>query len=227
MSRCTPIGQSTAHKRVLYLIDRIACTDVEILITGETGVGQERKRYAHQCSPACSQNFIAINCGGMPSELFENELFGHVDGAFTGGTGDASRARHPVHRRSRFVAHALSGEAAALRTGKGIPAARRNPFAQRRRALHVSDQCQFTTGGARRALSRGFAVPVARGAGRGAAAARTPRRSNGNIAHAAAASGKPRRVFFELMRKHGVKACECCALDAAGSRDASAVADLL
>lgn len=44
------------------------------------------------------------------------------------------------------------------------------------------------------------------------------RRSNGNIAHAAAASGKPRRVFFELMRKHGLKAPECLGEEAAGLR---------
>ena len=67
------------------LISKIASTDVEILITGETGVGKELyARYAHQCSPRAGKNFVAVNCGGMPSELFENELFGHIGGAFTG-----------------------------------------------------------------------------------------------------------------------------------------------
>ena len=85
MVQCAPIGQSTAHRRVLDLISKIAGTDVEILITGETGVGKERyARYAHQCSPRAGKKFVAVNCGGLPSELFENELFGHIGGAFTG-----------------------------------------------------------------------------------------------------------------------------------------------
>ena len=70
---------------MLDVISKIAGTDVEILITGETGVGKERyARYAHQCSKRASKQFVTVNCGGLPSELFENELFGHVGGAFTG-----------------------------------------------------------------------------------------------------------------------------------------------
>lgn len=85
MSQRIPIGQSAAHLRVLDLIARIARTDVEILITGETGVGKERYAYyAHECSPRARNKFVALNCGGIPGELFENELFGHVGGAFTG-----------------------------------------------------------------------------------------------------------------------------------------------
>lgn len=85
-----PIGVSAGHVRVIELIDRVAGTDVELLITGETGVGKERyARYAHSCSGRSGGNFVAINCGGLPIELFENELFGHAGGAYTGARGNS------------------------------------------------------------------------------------------------------------------------------------------
>ena len=79
------IGVSEAHRRLLGLIERVAQNDVELLFLGETGVGKEHyARYAHRASPRCEGPFIAVNCGSIPPDLFENELFGHVGGAFTG-----------------------------------------------------------------------------------------------------------------------------------------------
>jgi DNA-binding NtrC family response regulator len=79
------IGVSEAHRRLLELIDRVAQTDVELLLSGETGVGKEHyARYVHDRSPRHQHPFVAVNCGSIPPELFENELFGHVGGAFTG-----------------------------------------------------------------------------------------------------------------------------------------------
>jgi DNA-binding NtrC family response regulator len=79
------IGVSDAHRRLLELIDRVAQTDVELLFSGETGVGKEHyARYAHDRSPRHQYPFVPVNCGSIPPELFENELFGHVGGAFTG-----------------------------------------------------------------------------------------------------------------------------------------------
>lgn len=79
------IGVSDAHKHLLGLIERVAQNDVELLFSGETGVGKEHyARYAHQCSPRAEGPFVPVNCGAIPAELFENELFGHVGGAFTG-----------------------------------------------------------------------------------------------------------------------------------------------
>ncbi len=79
------VGVSGKHRELLALIDRIARNNVEILFTGETGVGKEQyARYAHERSPRGEKPFVPVNCGSIPADLFENELFGHIGGAFTG-----------------------------------------------------------------------------------------------------------------------------------------------
>jgi len=79
------IGCSEAHRRLLDRLAKAAGTDAEILISGPSGVGKELyARYAHNCSPRGKAAFVAVNCGALPPELVENELFGHVGGAFTG-----------------------------------------------------------------------------------------------------------------------------------------------
>jgi len=95
------IGVSEAHRRLLGLIERVAPMDVELLICGETGVGKEHyARYAHACSPRAAGPFVPVNCGSIPADLFENELFGHVGGAFTGARrgprASARRAHGPA-----------------------------------------------------------------------------------------------------------------------------------
>ncbi|WP_223642386.1 sigma 54-interacting transcriptional regulator [Corallococcus sp. EGB] len=78
------VGRSPEHLRVLEQLAKVAPTQTEVLITGPTGVGKERyARYLHERSHQRGL-FVAINCGALPSELLENELFGHVSGAFTG-----------------------------------------------------------------------------------------------------------------------------------------------
>lgn len=84
------VGCSVAHRRIVETIRRLAPTDLEILITGPSGVGKERyARYAHDASKRAGSPFVAVNCGAIPAELIENELFGHVGGAFTGARSDA------------------------------------------------------------------------------------------------------------------------------------------
>lgn len=79
------IGQSQEIQQVLDLAVRVAESDATILIQGESGTGKELiARAIHQVSPRKNFPFIAINCGAIPSELLESELFGHVKGAFTG-----------------------------------------------------------------------------------------------------------------------------------------------
>ena len=85
MIKSSLLGCSEAHRRLLDCIARVARTDAEILITGPSGVGKELyARYAHECSPRKNSLFVPVNCGALPSDLLENELFGHVGGAFTG-----------------------------------------------------------------------------------------------------------------------------------------------
>lgn len=77
-------GNSPAMRELYDLIDRIARSDVNVLILGESGVGKERvARLLHQRGPRREQPFVVVDCGSTPSGLLESELFGHVRGAFT------------------------------------------------------------------------------------------------------------------------------------------------
>jgi DNA-binding NtrC family response regulator len=330
MSLYPPIGQSASHKRVLDLISKIAGTDVEILITGETGVGKERyARYVHECSARSRHNFVAVNCGGMPSELFENELFGHVGGAFTGARqhsdGLVAEAENGTlfidevdslpmpcqvkllrfvqekeYRRLgearlrkanvRFIAATNADLQAAVKLGRfredllyrlRVIPVEVPPLRERRddiplllenfcdnyarsyklprplfsaQAMHrlraydwpgnvrELENCvkYLTCVQLPRPVDAGD-LPLPRVEPREPAAPQfhvtegpfqtlkdqlvrefecaylveALRRSKGNIAQAAAASNKPRRAFFELMRKHGLRACECLELEPA------------
>jgi DNA-binding NtrC family response regulator len=79
------IGRSRAMKDVFERISRVAKTDSTILITGPSGTGKELVASAiHRLSIRAPKNRITVNCGAIPSELLESELFGHVRGAFTG-----------------------------------------------------------------------------------------------------------------------------------------------
>jgi sigma-54 specific flagellar transcriptional regulator A len=79
------VGQSERICDIRSLIAQVACRDVSVLITGESGTGKEVvARGLHQHSPRCDKPFVPVNCGAIPSELLESELFGHEKGAFTG-----------------------------------------------------------------------------------------------------------------------------------------------
>jgi DNA-binding NtrC family response regulator len=81
------IGRSKKLLRVLEMTSRVAQTDSIVLIRGETGTGKELLAKAiHQNSRRKNEPFVTINCGAIPSNLMESELFGHTKGAFTGAT---------------------------------------------------------------------------------------------------------------------------------------------
>lgn len=81
------IGQSEKIIEVLDMVERVAESDSTVLITGESGTGKELIAKAiHYNSQRNKSPFIPINCGAIPGELLESELFGHVKGAFTGAT---------------------------------------------------------------------------------------------------------------------------------------------
>jgi two-component system response regulator PilR (NtrC family) len=81
------LGHSAAMKRVLDLAQRVADGKTTVLITGESGTGKERiARAIHDLSERKDKPFLVVNCGAIPEELMESELFGHEKGAFTGAT---------------------------------------------------------------------------------------------------------------------------------------------
>ena len=80
-----PTGQSLVIRRVNRLIQQVAGFDSNVLVLGESGTGKEVvARAIHELSPRRHRPFVAINCGAIPGELLESELFGHEKGAFTG-----------------------------------------------------------------------------------------------------------------------------------------------
>ncbi|MBD0324938.1 MAG: sigma-54-dependent Fis family transcriptional regulator [Pyrinomonadaceae bacterium] len=81
------IGTSPALQAVFRLVEKVSGTNTNILIQGESGTGKELiARAIHHNSPRAERPFVAINCGALPENLLESELFGHTKGAFTGAT---------------------------------------------------------------------------------------------------------------------------------------------
>ncbi len=84
-----PIGKSKRFTELLKLAEHVAPTDSTVLIQGESGTGKEVvARYLHNLSTRAEGPFMSINCGALPENLLESELFGHVKGSFTGAVRD-------------------------------------------------------------------------------------------------------------------------------------------
>ena len=83
------VGRSQVFIEVMKQVGRVSATNLPVLLTGESGTGKEVVASAlHQRSSRASQPFVAVNCGAIPGELIESELFGHVKGSFTGAERD-------------------------------------------------------------------------------------------------------------------------------------------
>jgi DNA-binding NtrC family response regulator len=92
------IGQHPNIERIQSLMRKVAGTNATVLISGESGTGKELvARQIHTLSARAEGPFIALNCGAIPAELLESELFGHERGAFTGAVG----ARHGMFQVAR------------------------------------------------------------------------------------------------------------------------------
>ena len=114
------IGQSQAFLELLQLIQKIKKCDAPVLIEGETGTGKELvARAIHDGSARKKYPFIPINCGAIPDDLIENELFGHKCGAYTGANSDNSgliaQAQHGTLFLDEVDALSLKAQVALLR----------------------------------------------------------------------------------------------------------------
>jgi transcriptional regulator with PAS, ATPase and Fis domain len=98
------LARSASMLRIFQLIENLEESDATVLITGESGTGKELvARAIHQHSPRRNGVFVAVNCGALPDQLLESELFGHVKGAFTGAVRDRKGRFELASRGTLFL----------------------------------------------------------------------------------------------------------------------------
>jgi len=98
------VGQHPLLEQVRSLVRKIARTDVTVLVQGESGTGKEViARMLHAASRRADQPFVAVNCGAIPAELLESEMFGHLRGSFTGAIGSRVGMFQLAHRGTIFL----------------------------------------------------------------------------------------------------------------------------
>ncbi|MGC9193826.1 MAG: sigma-54-dependent transcriptional regulator [Syntrophobacteraceae bacterium] len=98
------IGKSLKMQRIFELIEKVAPTKATVLITGDSGTGKELiARAIHYNSPRNEQPFISVNCGALPENLLESELFGHEKGAFSGAVNQRKGRFELAHEGTLFL----------------------------------------------------------------------------------------------------------------------------
>jgi len=98
------IGKSQRMQSIFALVERMARTSSTVLVNGESGTGKELiARAIHFASPRASRRFLSINCGALPENLLESELFGHERGAFTGAVRDKKGLFQEADRGTLFL----------------------------------------------------------------------------------------------------------------------------
>ncbi|MBI5445676.1 MAG: sigma-54-dependent Fis family transcriptional regulator [Deltaproteobacteria bacterium] len=98
------LGRSPAMRKVRDLIERLGPTDEPVLIQGESGTGKElAARALHEASGRADRPFVAVNCGRLDAHTAESELFGHVQGAFTGATKNRAGLFELAHTGTLFL----------------------------------------------------------------------------------------------------------------------------
>ena len=98
------VGRSLVMQGVFKSIEAAAPSKASVFVTGETGTGKELvARAVHALSPRRKAGFVALNCGAIPKDLIESEIFGHVKGAFTGATADRAGAAELAEGGTLFL----------------------------------------------------------------------------------------------------------------------------
>jgi transcriptional regulator with PAS, ATPase and Fis domain len=98
------IHRSRAMQKVVFRARQVAKNSIPVLIEGESGTGKELfARAIHKASLRCNKPFVSINCGAIPSELVESELFGYTKGAFTGAAADRKGHFEAAHQGTIFL----------------------------------------------------------------------------------------------------------------------------
>ena len=180
------LGASPVMQEVFRKVQKVAGTDISVLITGETGTGKELiARELHNRSPRAKGPFISINCGAIPENLLESELFGHVRGAFTGAVANKTGRFQAANKGTLFLDEIgempLQLQVKILRAlqERVVHAGRRH----QRRAVDIrviaatNRELEAEIKGG--PLPRGPLLPAQRGAPAPAAAARARRRHRG------------------------------------------------
>jgi len=98
------IGRSVQMREMFARLEKLAQSDATVLISGETGVGKELVAESlHEYSPRASGPFVVLDCGSIPQNLIESELFGHERGSFTGAVNSYAGAFERAHRGTMFL----------------------------------------------------------------------------------------------------------------------------
>jgi transcriptional regulator with GAF, ATPase, and Fis domain len=98
------LGSAPSMQEVFRKVQKVAGTDITVLVTGETGTGKELiARELHNRSPRAKGPFVSINCGAIPENLLESELFGHVRGAFTGAVANKAGRFQAANKGTLFL----------------------------------------------------------------------------------------------------------------------------
>ena len=98
------IGQSSQMLAIYRMIDAVADSTANVIITGESGTGKELvARAIHNKSGRCNEPFVAVNCSAFPKDILENELFGHEKGAFTGALNEKAGCFEQAHNGTLFL----------------------------------------------------------------------------------------------------------------------------
>ncbi len=98
------VGSSAAMQRVYRVIEASASSTATVFVTGESGTGKELAAEAlHRSSPRAAKPFVPLNCGAIPKDLMESEIFGHVKGAFTGAVSDRDGAAQAADGGTLFL----------------------------------------------------------------------------------------------------------------------------